>query len=70
MQNTNIQDVTQQQILFINDLERILGRNRLTIRRWWLEGKFPVPVKLNGTDLAWHIGTVNKWIDQNLRTTA
>ncbi|HAT4426958.1 TPA: AlpA family phage regulatory protein [Legionella pneumophila subsp. pneumophila] len=55
------------QILFITDLEELLGRNRLTLRRWWTSGKFPHPVKLNGTTLAWHSDTVSHWIQQNLR---
>ncbi|HAT6977361.1 TPA: AlpA family phage regulatory protein [Legionella pneumophila] len=55
------------QILFITDLEELLGRNRLTLRRWWTSGKFPQPVKLNGTTLAWHSETVNHWIQQNMR---
>ncbi|HAT1770872.1 TPA: AlpA family phage regulatory protein [Legionella pneumophila] len=55
------------QILFITDLEELIGRNRLTLRRWWTSGKFPQPVKLNGTTLAWHSETVNQWIQQNMR---
>ncbi|HAU1260467.1 TPA: helix-turn-helix transcriptional regulator [Legionella pneumophila] len=55
------------QILFITDLEELLGRNRLILRRWWTSGKFPQPVKLNGTTLAWHSETVNHWIQQNMR---
>ncbi len=55
-----------QKILFINDLEKIIGRNRLTLRRWWLKGKFPMPVKLNGTALAWHAETIHEWIRQNI----
>lgn len=66
MQHLNTRNV-QQQILFINDLEKMLGRNRLTIRRWWMNGKFPSPIKLNGTSLAWHIETVNAWISQNIK---
>lgn len=66
MQHTNIQTVSQQ-VLFITDLEIIIGRNRLTLRRWWLEGKFPPPVKLNGTTLAWHAEAINDWINQNIR---
>ena len=66
MQRTSTQEVTQQ-IFFITDLEKIIGRNRLTIRRWWLEGKFPAPIKLNGTNLAWHIETINEWIKQNIK---
>ncbi|OGV36464.1 MAG: hypothetical protein A3E88_01790 [Legionellales bacterium RIFCSPHIGHO2_12_FULL_35_11] len=65
MQNTNIQDVAQQ-IFFITDLEKILGRNRLIIRRWWLEDKFPKPVKLNGTTLAWRARTIHEWISDSM----
>lgn len=56
-----------QQIFFITDLEKITGRNRLTLRRWWIDGKFPKPIKLNGTTLAWHIDTINQWINQNIK---
>lgn len=56
-----------QQVLFINDLEKIIGRNRLTLRRWWMDGKFPPPIKLNGTTLAWRTDTVYEWINQNLK---
>ena len=63
MQNTEF----KQQILFISDLEQILGRDRLTIRRWWLIGKFPRPVKLNGTTLAWHIESIEQWIHNNIK---
>lgn len=65
MQAVNYQEVCQQ-ILFINDVEKMIGRNRLTLRRWWLAGKFPKPIKLNGTDLAWHLSVIYEWIEQNL----
>ncbi len=66
MQTINTEDV-RQQIYFINDLEKIIGRNRLTIRRWWVDGKFPTPIKLNGTNLAWHAEAISEWIDQNIK---
>ncbi len=66
MQNSNIQNLSQQ-VFFITDLERIIGRNRLTLRRWWMEGKFPKPIKLNGTTLAWHSDVIYAWINQNLK---
>lgn len=66
MQNTSIQGLTQQ-IFFITDLEKIIGRNRLTLRRWWAEGKFPHPVKLNGTTLAWHSQVIHEWINKNVK---
>ena len=53
-----------QKILFIPDLEKMIGRNRITLRRWWLTGKFPQPVKLNGTTLAWHSDEIDNWINQ------
>jgi len=55
-----------QQILFITDLEKLIGRNRLTLRRWWMNGKFPTPIKLNGTTLAWHRETIHQWINLSL----
>jgi len=55
-----------QKVLFVPDLERMLGRNRVTLRRWWLTGKFPKPVKLNGTTLAWHSDEIEQWIDQTI----
>ncbi len=65
MQETeNIQ--MSQKVLFINDLEKIIGRSRATIRRWWLEGKFPQPIKLHGTTLAWPTKTIDEWINQNI----
>ena len=66
MQITGTQ-LLSQKLLFINDVEKIIGRHRLTIRRWWLAGKFPQPTKLNGTDLAWHVDVVEEWISQSMR---
>lgn len=56
----------KQQILFIKELEKIIGRNRFTLRRWWNAGKFPVPTKLNGNALAWPARTIELWIEQNM----
>lgn len=55
-----------QRVLFVPDLEKMIGRNRITLRRWWLTGKFPRPVKLNGTTLAWHSDEIEEWIDQTI----
>ena len=60
-------DITQQVLLFIDDLERIIGRNRLTLRRWWMAGKFPKPVKLHGNTLVWLASTVYEWINQTIK---
>lgn len=52
----------KQKLLFIQDVEQIIGRNRLTLRRWWTAGKFPKPTKLNGTALAWKTEVIEQWI--------
>jgi prophage regulatory protein len=59
-----------QKLLFIKDVEMIVGRNRLTLRRWWTAGKFPKPIKLNGTSLAWHIDILNRWIEETMSNYA
>ncbi|HAU0120903.1 TPA: AlpA family phage regulatory protein [Legionella pneumophila] len=53
----------KQQLLFTKDVEQITGFNRVTLRRWWREGHFPAPVKLNGSVLAWHYDDIHQWID-------
>ncbi|KTD65348.1 helix-turn-helix transcriptional regulator [Legionella spiritensis] len=58
----------KQQILFIKDVERLIGRNRNTLRRWWLTGKFPRPVKIHDSLLTWHYVVIEQWIDQMLTT--
>ena len=56
-----------QQILFISDLEKMIGRDRMTLRRWWMDGKFPKPVKLNDRTLAWHVHSINEWVSQYIK---
>ena len=66
MQNARVQELSQQ-VFFITDLEILIGRNRLTLRRWWVDGKFPRPVKLNGTTLVWHSNVIHDWIDEHIK---
>lgn len=61
-----VQQRISQKVLFIPDIEKMIGRNRVTLRRWWLIGKFPQPVKLNGTTLAWHSDEIDSWINQTV----
>lgn len=55
-----------QQILFMNDIITIIGKDRLTLRRWWVEGKFPEPVKLHGRTLAWRREVIEEWLKKNM----
>ncbi|STX50963.1 prophage regulatory protein-like protein [Legionella busanensis] len=62
-----MQDVeVKQQVLFIKDVEQMIGRDRTTLRRWWLSGRFPKPVKLNDAVLSWNYKAIEQWIDQTL----
>ena len=63
MKNTNF----KQQILFISDIEKIIGRDRLTLRRWWSGDKFPKPVKLNDSVLCWHSEAIEEWINEKMK---
>lgn len=50
-------------ILYIKDVEKIINRNRLTLRRWWAKDQFPKPISISGR-LAWHVDTINAWIEK------
>ena len=50
----------------IAHVEKMTGFHRSTLRRWWVEGKFPAPQKLNGTTLAWHSDEIDSWINQTV----
>lgn len=56
----------KQQMLFIKDVEQLIGRNRLTLRRWWKKGKFPKPSLVN-TCLAWRTDVIEEWINQHVK---
>ncbi len=55
----------EQKLYFILDLEQMIGKNRLTLRRWWTANKFPKPTLLHGTRLCWHKDDIEKWMKGN-----
>ena len=54
----------------ISHVEEMTGFHRSTLRRWWEEGKFPRPQKLNGTTLVWSTQIVIQWIEENIKGDA
>jgi len=62
-----VNSMIDKRILHIPDVEQITGFHRSTLRRWWEDGKFPVPQKLNGTTLVWSTQTINQWIEENVQ---
>jgi len=61
-----VSDIIKRKIYFIKDVEKIIGRNRLTLRRWWNKDLFPKPTLINN-QLAWSASTINEWISDNFK---
>lgn len=49
----------------IADIETLMGFNRLTARRRWKKGLFPVPQKIGGR-LFWSAEILDAWILETL----
>lgn len=50
-------------ILFIKDVEHLLRRNRLTLRRMWYRGDFPEPTGRINNRLYWKAEIIDQWIN-------
>ncbi|HDV6747771.1 AlpA family phage regulatory protein [Legionella pneumophila serogroup 1] len=59
----------ERQLIYINELEQITGRSRVTLRRWWNKGKFPKPTKLHSSVLVWNALSIQQWINENVPET-
>jgi len=55
-------------LYFIKDVEQVVRRNRLTLRRWWENEKFPKPI-LIGNRLAWQAYVIDLWISENFEVS-
>lgn len=54
-----------QLVFYIKDVEQIIGKPRITLRRWWNVNKLPSPAMINGR-LAWHSDVIHQWINEHL----
>ena len=52
-------------VYFIKETEQVIGRHRVTLRRWWDAGIFPKPTLINNR-LAWQVEVIEQWIHQNV----
>ena len=57
-----------QLIFFIKDIEKTVGKPRVTLRRWWREKKFPEPKMINGR-LAWRADVIYQWLDSQMEVS-
>lgn len=55
-------EIIEPKLYFIKDVEQIIRRNRLTLRRMWENDKFPKPTLINNR-LAWKVSVIEEWIN-------
>ena len=56
-------------LLFIKQVEEMTGRHRQTLWRYWVAGKFPKPVSVEGRN-AWTEETIQNWIDSKMENAS
>ncbi len=61
-----VQDQRVTRLIRIKEVQHRVGLGRSTIYRWMAEGKFPKPVQLGGSTVAWSEGEVDRWISSRL----
>ncbi len=52
-------------VFYMKDLVQMFGRHPITIRRWWMSGKFPEPTK--HSTLVWRADVIHQWIEENIK---
>lgn len=58
----DVQERRVTRLIRIKEVQHRVGLGRSTIYRWMAEGKFPKPVQLGGSTVAWSEGEVDLWI--------
>lgn len=58
-----MKDKLKNKFYYIKQVEELIGRHRLTLRRWWKNNKFPPPIVIFNR-LAWRVEIIDKWIDK------
>ena len=53
---------TEERLLPIKEVVKIVGFKKSTIYKFIKEGKFPEPVKI-GTSSRWKLSSIRKWMD-------
>lgn len=62
----DIEDRRVTRLIRLKEVQHRVGLGRSTIYRWMAEGKFPKPVQLGGSTVAWSEGDVDRWIANRL----
>ncbi|MDA3137371.1 MULTISPECIES: helix-turn-helix transcriptional regulator [Vibrio] len=52
-------------ILNLDEVSKIVGKNKRTLWRWWAKDKtMPEPLKVRGRAIGWRQSTLDAWLDQ------
>ncbi|WP_411706045.1 helix-turn-helix transcriptional regulator [Edaphovirga cremea] len=51
------------QLLSITQVCTLINRDRRSLWRWVIEGRFPQPLRLNGRTLGWKQETYQEWLE-------
>jgi prophage regulatory protein len=62
----DVEDRRVTRLIRIKEVQHRVGLGRSTIYRWMAEGKFPKPVQLGVSTVAWSEGEVDRWIANRL----
>jgi predicted DNA-binding transcriptional regulator AlpA len=50
------------EIVFVPEVERIVGAHHTSIRRWWRTGQFPAPLRIGPNRIGWQRGVIREWV--------
>ena len=62
----DVQDRRVTRLIRLKEVQHRVGLGRSTIYRWVAEGKFPKPVQLGSSTVAWSEGEIERWIHERL----
>jgi prophage regulatory protein len=62
----DVEDRRVTRLIRLKEVQHRVGLGRSTIYRWMAEGKFPKPVQLGGSTVAWSEREVDRWIANRL----
>jgi predicted DNA-binding transcriptional regulator AlpA len=53
----------KEDLYYMDDIVRVTGKPKLTIRRWFNKGIFPKPTMIPGNRLVWKVKIIEKWLN-------
>jgi prophage regulatory protein len=54
----------EERIVRLEEIQKIIGLGRCTIKEMVKSGKFPKPFHIGKRSIGWKLSSINKWIDE------